>query len=92
MLVQQILCILFSASVLGTFDDGRLRVHGQTDMELVLFEKIDVQGPRSKDLADLREEICVFDFAVGVDVDDSDLVLYCYSCRALGVGLKAGLG
>lgn len=61
-------------------------------MELVLFEKINVQGPRSKDLADLREEIRVFDFAVGVDVDDGDLVLYGYSSRALGVGLEVDLG
>lgn len=67
-------------------------MHRQTDMELVLFEKVDVQGPRGEDLADLREEICVFDFTVGVDVDDGDLVFYCYGCWALRVRLEVGVG
>lgn len=61
-------------------------------MELVLFEKIDIQGPRSKDLAYLREEICVFNFAVRVDVDDGDLVLYGYGSWALRMGLEFGCG
>ena len=61
-------------------------------MKLVLFEKINVQGPGSQDLADLREEIGVFDFAVGVDVDDGDLVLDSYGRWALGVGLEVDLG
>ena len=53
-------------------------------MELVLFKKVDIQGPRSEDLADLREEIGVFNFAVGVDVDDGDVVFYCYGVGRLG--------
>ena len=67
-------------------------MHRQTDMELVLFEKVDVQGPGGEDLADLGEEICIFDFAVGVDVDDGDLVLYCYGGWALRVGLEVRVG
>ena len=65
-------------------------MHRQTDVELILFEQIDVERPGSEDLADLREEVGVFDFAVGVDVDDGDLVLYGYGGRALGVGLEVG--
>ena len=57
-------------------------------MELVFFEQVDVQGPRGEDLANLREEVCVFDFAVGVDVDYGDLVLYCYGGWALGVRVE----
>ena len=40
----------------------------------------------------MREEVCVFDFPVGVDVDDSDVVLYCHSGRALGMEWQVGLG
>ena len=61
-------------------------------MELVLFKKIDIQGPRSEDLTDLREEVGVFNFAVGVDVDDGDVVFYCYGGWALGTEWRVGLG
>ena len=61
-------------------------------MELVLLEQIDVERPGSEDLADLGEEVGVFDFAMGVDVDDGDLVLYGHGGRALGVGLEIGCG
>ena len=61
-------------------------------MELVLFEQIDIERPGSENLADLREEVGVFDFAVGVDVDDGDLVLYGYGGWALGMRLEVGLG
>lgn len=61
-------------------------------MELIFFEKVNVQRPRSEDVADVREESCVFDFAVGVDVDDGDLVLQCYGGWALGVRVEVGVG
>ena len=61
-------------------------------MELILFKEIDIQRPRGKDLADLRQKICVFDFAMGVDVDDGDLVLYGYGGWPLGVRLVVGRG
>ena len=68
-------------------------MHGQTDVELVFFEEIDVQGAGSEDLADLRQEVCVFDFAVRVHIDDGDLVLHCHGGWALGVGLEVrGVG
>lgn len=60
-------------------------------MELVLFEEVDVQRARGKNLAYLRKEICVFEFAVGVDVHDGDVVLYCYGSRALGMERGVGL-
>lgn len=91
-LTQQVFRILLPASVLGAFDDGRLRVHRQTDVELVLFEQIDIERPGGEDLADLREEVGVFDFAVGVDVDDGDLVLYGHGGRTLGMRLEVGWG
>ena len=67
-------------------------MHRQTDVELVLFEEIDIQRARGEDLADLREEVCVFEFAVGVDVHDGDVVLYCHGSRALVMEWAAGLG
>ena len=67
-------------------------MHRQADVELVLFEEVDVQGPGREDLADLREEVRVFDFAVGVHVDDGYLVLDRHGSWALGVGLEVGVG
>ena len=40
----------------------------------------------------MREEVRVFDFAVGVDIDDGDVVLYCHGSRALGMEWNIGLG
>lgn len=91
-LVHQVLRVLFSAAVLGALDDGRLGVHGQTDVELVLFKEVNVERAGGEDLADVREEVCVFDFAVGVHVDDGDLVFYGHGGWALGVGLEVGVG
>lgn len=67
-------------------------MHRQTDVELVLFEEIDIQRARGEDLADLREEVCIFEFAVGVDVHDGDVVFYCYGSRALGMEWWVSLG
>ena len=61
-------------------------------MELILFKEIDIQRPRGKDLADLRQEICVLDFAMRVDVDDGDLVLYGHGGWTLGVKLVVSGG
>lgn len=91
-LTQQVFRILLPASFLGAFNDGHLRVHRQTDVELVLFEEIDIQRARGEDLADLREEVCIFEFAVGVDVHDGDVVFYCYGSRALGMEWWVSLG
>ena len=63
-------------------------MHGQADVELVLFEEVDVQGPGGEDLADSREEVGVGDLAVGVHVDDGDVVFDRYGGGALWVGGK----
>ena len=87
MLRDHILGILFAAAtatVLGPLDDGHLGVHRQADVELVLIEEIDVQGPEREDLTDLREEIGVFELAMRADINDGDIMFNRHGDRARG--------
>ena len=67
-------------------------MHRQTEVGLVLFKEVEVWQASSEDLTSFREEVCVFESAVGVDVDDGDVVFHRHGGWVFGVRVLVRAG